>query len=478
MDRFGSLIWLTLLSLLCAGGCGLHKPVTPQQQAEKLFKLGSWQATIDATTPLLNANPYDRDLLTWRGQSHVALKQYKEAIADFTRLIQSDPHNPEGFYLRQLAFARAGMHALADADGRQARNMDPKYKTAYKFDPSNFSPGIDPELLANATPRARASEDDAKEQADDQESLAASESDGVETDLWGRPRKGNDSDRRLNLRPTEDGKSTDRMVSDDRKLRNQSLSQTQESPPVESLGVRSPSDRQQENTPTAPERPVGPEAPEKKQEGTIAKWMAEHGRDVVERDRFGNRGQSKGLTKPIRDTQQQPAAYTPPISTALPPGASGITSAPHGFGGIPQVSSPAGSAESFFRGPRSTGLSSRPIAASPLGRPTTVAQSRNHGATGLSSGLPRNMQVSRPQAAGLQPGQFQGNTLHAPGSAPTLTTSLPIQGSPSLPGTGLRAPTNLGPQVGAGAQSPVSIVQPNTPITNTRPPVLNPGFTQ
>ena len=122
MNEGSHWIAISLVMLLClASGCE-EAPPTPIQRAEASYEAGDWQATIDASSSILATNPKHEQALYFRGQSYVALEMYREAIADYTKYIELDPSDPERFYLRKMAYQRAGMNELAEADGAAGRS--------------------------------------------------------------------------------------------------------------------------------------------------------------------------------------------------------------------------------------------------------------------------------------------------------------------------------------------------------------------
>ena len=466
MDRFGLSTLMLFLLLIFSAGCNLG-PITKKEQVEASFKSGEWKTAIDLATPLLLDNPNDSELLTYRGQSHVALAEYEKAIADFTRLIELNPGEPENYYLRQMAYSRANKPELAAADGRLARSNDPKYKTAYTYDPSNFTPGIDPSfLLENSAPKKV----DDDEQSEDS-SLADSES--TETDLWGRKKQSEKSTTLAEASKSEDAKTSSSNTDVESVTDGSDSLKTQS--PINS--VRNPNEVAADRVPLAPEPPQSPSAlaSAEKEKSRLEEWMSRHERNGHPPPIHAPRRQKIADAFGEKDEpNNEPEFVPPPVSTSLPNGISGIGPAPTGFG-----SSPYPQSGSFQTGPRSTGLSSRPSNPS-LGM-TISGMPGNNGATGISSGLPASMQVAQPQTGGLLPGQFSGNPIHQPGTRPTLSTSLPVQNGQlnrPLRGIGLGAQTNFGPQSPGSTSGGIAPVQASTPITNVRPPIITPGIPQ
>ena len=185
----GWMEWTLSAALLAGivGGCANNSVPSPRQQAANAYRKGEWRTVLKTAGPLLEQHPEDVELLTWRGQSNVALARHRDAISDFTRIIQINPRDPEGYYLRQMAYARSGEEALADADGVQAKQLDPSARTAYAYDPSNFREPMDPSLLIRKKSK---NEDIVEGEMEKRESkIAQSNDDENSTDPWGRSKK-------------------------------------------------------------------------------------------------------------------------------------------------------------------------------------------------------------------------------------------------------------------------------------------------
>ncbi len=137
---------LTVALLLTCWLAGCQKtPPTPRQQAKAALDRGDWAAAAELCSELLPDLPEDRELLRIRAQSYLGLRQTSEAIEDYSLLIRLEPENPDYYYLRQIAYQRAGQPELAEADGNQGRRLDPLYPTAYLYDMRNFIPSSLPD---------------------------------------------------------------------------------------------------------------------------------------------------------------------------------------------------------------------------------------------------------------------------------------------------------------------------------------------
>ena len=129
------LLWGAYLAL--CQGCA-PQPLTPLEQVEASFAEGQWQATVAGCSELLTTHPGDLNLLSLRGRSYLALGRLDESITDFSLMIEQKPEDPEHYYLRQLAYQRAGYDDLAEADGIHARRMTQSIRQLIPLIPATF----------------------------------------------------------------------------------------------------------------------------------------------------------------------------------------------------------------------------------------------------------------------------------------------------------------------------------------------------
>ena len=67
------------------------------------------------------------DSAAWerRGFAHRSLKQYKEAISDYTKSIETDPKDPDGYRHRAQAYIMSGDNVKAAEDFKTILKMKP-----------------------------------------------------------------------------------------------------------------------------------------------------------------------------------------------------------------------------------------------------------------------------------------------------------------------------------------------------------------
>ena len=408
---------LAKLLLCCAclslwQGCA-KRPLTPLEQVEASFGEGKWQETVDGCSALLTEHPADLRLLSLRGQSYLALGRYEESITDFSLMIQHNPDEPEHYYLRQLAYQCAGDTALAEQDGIHGRSIDPIYKTAYQFDPSNFSPGLSDEVLKAIRQERKDIEDlDESEADDDQASsesnILAQSEDGRETDsgadLFGTG---------LNQRLPNAGEAVGDVAGGGAASLNPALGAFPafDSPNLLTL----PAEAAKSPKLSLDEHPDG-EVPQN--------WLIQQ--RIASQNRQPARGPDEAPSNKSQPGDANPDALEPtvrpqtPLTTALP-----TTVNPLYLPSVPGVAAPR-------TVPVVGGYSG--------GLPAAAPTAQRVPTTGLDS---RNLNVSNPISS-TKPGVYQGNTLYAPGTKPTLSTSLPgtapVAGPPAQPlGTQLPA---------------------------------------
>lgn len=123
-------------TLLCMG-CS-QKPSTPDDALKHSFDNGDWNAVVSLCNQMLEQKPDNADVLLMRGRAHLGSGDLDAAVRDFSRRIELQPEDHEGYYHREIAYRELGRPDLAAADGERARRFDPYYKSAYAYDPSNF----------------------------------------------------------------------------------------------------------------------------------------------------------------------------------------------------------------------------------------------------------------------------------------------------------------------------------------------------
>ena len=71
-------------------------------------------------------DPVNPFVYIFRGELHIDLKQYDEAIADFTIAINLDNKLASAFALRSSAYRETGEEEKAESDFKTAKAIDPE----------------------------------------------------------------------------------------------------------------------------------------------------------------------------------------------------------------------------------------------------------------------------------------------------------------------------------------------------------------
>jgi len=85
---------------------------------EQAARADSPEKALELATQALKKNPDDTEALLFRGRLHAALRQHKEALADYDRLLKLSPDNANAMYWRGRSRLCAGdvKGSLADFD--------------------------------------------------------------------------------------------------------------------------------------------------------------------------------------------------------------------------------------------------------------------------------------------------------------------------------------------------------------------------
>jgi len=113
-------------------------------------------------------SPENAAIYVLRGEAYSGKRDFKKAIADFTKAIEIEPENCEGYHRRAAAYRELGDVENMIADQRKARELDPTYKTAYIHQISNvdsdFEVPLEDSFAQETDPDAKSSaEDDGKD---------------------------------------------------------------------------------------------------------------------------------------------------------------------------------------------------------------------------------------------------------------------------------------------------------------------------
>ena len=87
--------------------------------------------SIDLLNEILKADPNDRLALLARGSVYLKMGNSKNAVGDFSRLLEMDSNYTKAYHLRGLARELAGDDDLALSDFNKAIDIDPEYGAAY-----------------------------------------------------------------------------------------------------------------------------------------------------------------------------------------------------------------------------------------------------------------------------------------------------------------------------------------------------------
>jgi tetratricopeptide (TPR) repeat protein len=96
-----------------------NEPVIFHGQGLLDYQNHAYQDTVVAFSDSIALNPRDVFAFYWRAAAHVALKEWDEALADYTEILQLDPNKDDAKLQRTEMFVlkRDGDRALAEVDG-------------------------------------------------------------------------------------------------------------------------------------------------------------------------------------------------------------------------------------------------------------------------------------------------------------------------------------------------------------------------
>lgn len=129
--------------LAFVGGCGQSEPLTPDQMVHQ----GNYDEAIEVCTQLVRANPRNAEAYLIRGRAYHCRNEQGDvarAVADFSEAIHQDPMNSEAYYSRALAYKDLNDQEKAEADGKMARQLDPRLKELYAQLPEYTPPATRP----------------------------------------------------------------------------------------------------------------------------------------------------------------------------------------------------------------------------------------------------------------------------------------------------------------------------------------------
>ena len=112
-------------------GCGLIEMATggptesDTKKAQATALAVDAEATIAATSKLIEEEPADVDALLRRGNARLRLDRLEEALADYELAIAQDPKYAPAYNNRGVVFSRMGQPAEAASDYERAVDLDP-----------------------------------------------------------------------------------------------------------------------------------------------------------------------------------------------------------------------------------------------------------------------------------------------------------------------------------------------------------------
>ena len=126
-----------LLACTVWTGCSVQ-PQSPASRARLAFDRQNFADAERYCSECLAETPDNVDMLMLRGRSLAMLGRHDAAVQDFSQVIELRPDDPEPLYRRQLSYRELGETHLAERDDLAAKAIDPKFGSAYQFDPSTF----------------------------------------------------------------------------------------------------------------------------------------------------------------------------------------------------------------------------------------------------------------------------------------------------------------------------------------------------
>lgn len=125
-------------------------PQTLLARAKARKAKGMWQGGVSDLNILARTFPRDPEVVLLRGMMQLQLKNYDQAIIDFTRVITLKPNDEIGYYERGRAYKDSGEYDAALDDLKQAVRIDEKDPNAYAIRAIvNERLGNHPEALAD-----------------------------------------------------------------------------------------------------------------------------------------------------------------------------------------------------------------------------------------------------------------------------------------------------------------------------------------
>lgn len=120
-------IWVCLLCLGAVWAWG----ETSSQLFQRAKQEPDLHAQIKLLTQVIEKSPAHVEAYHYRADAYQALGNWRQAIADYNRVVSLRPKDPFRYYARGLAYSKAQEPQLAIADFTRAIHLKPSYKKFY-----------------------------------------------------------------------------------------------------------------------------------------------------------------------------------------------------------------------------------------------------------------------------------------------------------------------------------------------------------
>lgn len=125
-------IWIAGLLVCGLMTCPLgYKVGRPFYQGIINYYTGNFRQAIDNYTEIIENSPNNWPAYYLRGLAYSEIHKYKDAIADFTKVIELEPDNVGGYLGRGTAYAHLNNSEEAISDLTKAIELDPNIADAY-----------------------------------------------------------------------------------------------------------------------------------------------------------------------------------------------------------------------------------------------------------------------------------------------------------------------------------------------------------
>ena len=101
------------------------------KKAESLIEFGDCEKAIEICNQLLAGNSHDAGLYNTRGNAYFCLKDYRQAVADYTKALKLNPRFYLAWHNRGMAYEQLNDKSRAVVDYSKAISLNPNYAEAY-----------------------------------------------------------------------------------------------------------------------------------------------------------------------------------------------------------------------------------------------------------------------------------------------------------------------------------------------------------